>query len=66
MDDQQRVAFVMAQIACMQVEMEAMKIANFERIDNGLSPAYGEAAFRALIEQYGLGHNSALTALRGG
>lgn len=65
MNEQQAAAFVMAQTACMLVEMEAMKVANQEREMRGLSLAYNEGAFQELIEKYGVHHNSALTTLRG-
>lgn len=66
MNPYQEAAFLMSQTACMLVEMEAMKVANVEREQRGLSPAYNEGHFQELIEKYGAHHNAALTTLRGG
>ena len=65
MNEIQRAAFVFSQTACMLVEMEAMKVANRKRQDQGYSDAYGEEEFHALIDRYGLGHNSVLSTLWG-
>jgi hypothetical protein len=65
MTAEQAIAFVQAQTACMLVEMEAMKAANRERDTQGKALAYGEDAFMALIDKWGVHHNGALTLLRG-
>jgi len=59
----QSVAYVHAQVACALIELEAMKAANRERDICGDAPAYGEAAFMALQDKYGIHHNAVLTTL---
>ena len=63
MTPEQSAAFVQAQAACMLVELEAMKAANKAREQQGLSPCYGEAAFMALIDRWGVHHNGALSTM---
>ena len=48
----------MNQIACDQIELEAMKMANREKLTPGF--AYREKDFRALIDKYGISHNAVL------
>lgn len=57
MSPEQKAAYVFSQAACMLVELEAMKLANFERAQAGAAPAYGEQAFRELPDKYALHHN---------
>ena len=54
----EKIAYLMSQIACAQIEMEAMKMANREKLTPGF--AYGEKDFRALIDKYGISHNAVL------
>lgn len=42
-----------------------MQTENQQRVIQGESVAYGEAAFQKLIEDYSLGHNGILTAIYG-
>jgi len=61
MTPEQATAYIHAQATAAAIEMEAMKVENLARVQNGHSPYYGEAEFRALIDNYGLHHNSVLT-----
>jgi hypothetical protein len=65
MDHAARVAFVMAQTVCAQAELAAMHAANLARAEQGHSPAYGEDAFRAVPDQFLIGHNAVIEYLRG-
>jgi hypothetical protein len=56
-------AYVNAQVACALIEMESMKVANQERMAQGHAFAYGEDAFLALIEKYGIHHNATVQYL---
>ena len=59
-----RAAFVNSQVACAMIELEAMKALNSERAMRGENIAYDEAAFLALQDKYGLGHNTVIQYLR--
>ncbi len=61
MTPEQQVAFVQSQVACLLVELEAMKAANMEREHRGEAIAYGEDAFRELLGRYTVQHNDVLT-----
>jgi hypothetical protein len=63
MNEEQRVAFLLAQIASMYAELEAKKALNVERQSLGFSLAYGEEAFAELPEKYGLTHNQVISFL---
>lgn len=65
MNELQRLAFFNAQIVCAQAEIEAMKSANADQLARGFNTVYGEGSFRKVIDTYGLGHNDAITFLRG-
>lgn len=60
MTPEQQAAYVFAQSAAAIAEIEAMKAANEARAASGDSPAYGEDAFRDLIDKYGLHHNAVI------
>lgn len=64
MDQNARVAFVNAQVACMLAELEAMKAENRQREIAGHPPAYGNEAFMSLQERYLVGHNAVISYLR--
>lgn len=64
MDAAARAAFVQSQAACMNAELAAMQAANLERVSNGHSIAYDEAAFLALPDKYQLGWNTVIEYLR--
>ncbi len=61
MTDEQQAAYIYAQSICMLAEIEAMKAANASRAFCGFTPAYGEEAFAALPDQYGLSHNAVIS-----
>jgi hypothetical protein len=65
MTTEEKVAYIQSQTACALLEMEAMKVENLQRINQGLSVAYGEDAFMKVISNYGIGHNSVLQLIRG-
>lgn len=45
------------------IEMEAMKASNTNREMRGEAIAYAEEAFIALINKYGIGHNTVIETL---
>ncbi len=57
------IAFVNSQVACAMIEMEAMKASNTNREMRGEAIAYAEEAFIALINKYGIGHNTVIETL---
>ena len=57
------VAAVMAAVARANLRMEAMLAMNMERQNHGHALAYDEAAFEAVIDQEGIGHNAVVTTL---
>lgn len=57
--------YILSQIACMQAELEAMKVRNAECALRGEYPVYGPDDFRRLPDQYGLGCNTVLGYLHG-
>ena len=65
MDDQQRVAFINSQVACMNAELEGMKAENMGRKVLNESMAYTGKDFQALPDIYGLGHNEVIAYLEG-
>lgn len=56
-------AFVISQSVAAQAEIEAMKAANQHREMQGYTQAYGEEAFLAIPDKYGLSHNAVTTLL---
>ncbi len=58
------IAYVNAQVACALIEMESMKAKNQWRKHQQESPAYGEEAFLAVINKYGIHHNAVLEVMR--
>ena len=64
MTDEQKAAYIQAMIACVNVEVAAMQAENTHRLNCGNSIAYGEEAFLALIEKYGVHHNAVLGVLQ--
>lgn len=64
MTAEQSAAYIGAQTASMLVELEAMKVANADRAQNGYAPAYGEKDFLALIDRYGMHHNNLMELIR--
>jgi hypothetical protein len=66
MDETQRAAFLIAQAVCAMAEIAAMQAENQHRIAIGRTDLYGEDAFNAVPDRYGIHHNAALTLLHGG
>ncbi len=66
MDKQARIAFIIAQSAVLNAEIEMRKAANLERQEQGKALAYGEKEFYDLIygEFYCLLHNEVISYLR--
>lgn len=62
-DFTKQAAFLNSQTACAMIEAMGMQALNKQREAQGLSMAYDDEAFFALIDKYGIGHNTALTTL---
>ncbi len=62
---EQRAAYVISQSTAGLLRAAGMMAENQLRALNGESPAYGEDAFNALVEELGLDHNSVVEILRG-
>lgn len=70
MNEAQRIAYLMAQITACQCRYQAMVTANIQvsitrRPHEIVRLPYEEQHFNALIDEYGLGHNSVMTTLTG-
>lgn len=65
MDREQRMAYINAQVACAMIELAAMQALNAERLANGHTIAYDEAAFLALQDKYCISHNAVIGYLTG-
>ena len=65
MSDEMKVAYINAQIVCAQIDLAAMQALNAERLANGHTIAYDEAAFLALHDKYCIGHNAVIGYLTG-
>jgi hypothetical protein len=63
MTTEEKVAYVLSQVACMNAELEGMKVSNSERAREGKAFAYDEKAFNDLPIRYGLTHNQVLAYL---
>jgi hypothetical protein len=64
MTENERAAYLSAQVACAMIEALGMMSENMQRQHRGESMAYTEEAFTRLQEQYPIGHNAALTWLK--
>jgi hypothetical protein len=62
----QNIAYVNSRIVSAQIEMEAMKTFNQDRLNRGEQIGYTEESFLSLIDKYGLGNNTILTELENG
>ena len=60
MSPAETIAYVNAQAACAMIEALGMKAENEQRKVQGNSPAYGEAAFSAIIDKYCISHNAVM------
>ena len=58
MTPEQKAAYVQAQAASALIEAMGMQAENKRREQQGLSMAYGEEQFDALINKYGIHHNA--------
>lgn len=64
MDHAARVAFINAQIACLNAEVAGMVAENQQRAIVGHSPAYTHADFIAAMNGYYVSHNAVIEYLR--
>lgn len=64
MNSQEFAAYIISQSACANAEIAAMQAANQERLANGYAIAYGEEAFLAIPDKYGISHNAVETMRR--
>jgi nitrous oxidase accessory protein NosD len=60
MTNEQKAAYVQAQAAAALIEAMGMAAENMQRSHQGASIAYDEKAFLAIIEKYGIHHNSVI------
>lgn len=58
MTPEQAAAFIHAQSVCALAEIQGMIAENQHRVSCGNSIAYGEDAFSAVPDRYGIGHNA--------
>lgn len=65
MTNEQKAAYINAQVASMLVEMEAMKVENVLRSIKGFVPKYDGGDFLALPEKYGVHHNAIIGLFNG-
>ena len=61
MTPEQAAAYVNSQVACATIEAAGMTALNMQRESLGLSMAYEDDAFDALINKYGIHHNTVLS-----
>ena len=61
MDREQRIAYINAMIVCAQIECAGMVAENKQREVTGMSMAYVEDAFIALLDKYGINHNAIIS-----
>ena len=60
MTPEQKAAYINARVACATIEAAGMTALNMQRASLGLSMAYEDDAFDALIDKYGIHHNAVL------
>ena len=65
MTDEQKAAYVMAMAACAMAEVAGMQAENAHRANGGLGVLYGEDAFGAVLDKYGIHHNTVLSLFHG-
>ena len=58
-----KVAFLNSQITCAMIEAMGMQARNKIELNKGMDIIYNQEDFLALIDKYGLGHNSVITYL---
>jgi len=57
MDREQKIAFIQAMTISALAEIEGMKAANLERINQGYALAYDEKSFMEVPVKFGITHN---------
>jgi hypothetical protein len=65
MDQAARVAYINAMVVCALAKIEGMKAENAHRLSNGSGISYGEEAFEAVPNEFGIHHNAVISYLRG-
>lgn len=60
MNETQKAAFITSQSTAAVIQAMSMVAENQFYTGEGHLPKYGEGAFMALIERYGIGHNTVL------
>jgi hypothetical protein len=65
MREEDRGAFIMSQVACMQARLSSMVAQNIADATAGRPLSYLPQDFDALTDQFGLGHNAVVTFLQG-
>lgn len=60
MDKIETATYINAMVACALIEAKGMEAANQERQFFNEMPIYGQGAFVALIEKYGIHHNAVM------
>ena len=65
MTEDQKAAYVHAQVACAMADLFGMLAANTERQQQGYAPAYDQDAFFNLKEEYCISHNDVLKLFHG-
>lgn len=65
MTDEQKAAFINAQSACAMATIQGMTAENMQRAAVGSSMAYDEAAFLAVIKEYGINRNTVMMFFQG-
>lgn len=66
MNEEQKAAFLMSQVAMLNAQIAGMVAENQYREAIGESPAYNEADFQREASSSGCDQNSAITTLRSG
>lgn len=64
MDENQRLVFMYSQITCANIEMAAMQVEDKYYVLEGGYPVHSRQDYLALIEKYGIGHNSVIEYIR--
>jgi hypothetical protein len=60
-----RVAYINAQVACALARIEGMKAENVHYLQNNGRVKYGEDAFNAVPDEFGISHNAVISYLAG-
>lgn len=65
MNDEQNIVYTQGRLLQAYITVEGMKAENQIRLHRGETPAYAEADFQEVIEEYGVHHNALLVNLTG-